>query len=58
MKMSRLALIPAALLCGPALAHVTDAVHLHETDAVSMVLGLALIGAGIGAAVLVRVRGR
>lgn len=54
--MTRLAFIPALLIAGPALAHNTPAVHVHDSSVLSLVMGLTLIAAGIGAAVFVRAR--
>ncbi len=54
--MTRLFLTLPALAASPALAHATDAPHVHGGEMLPLLLGLALIGAGAGAAVLVRVR--
>lgn len=56
--MTRIALASALLIAGPALAHSTSTVHLHEVNVLSLIMGLALIAAGIGAAALVRVRSK
>jgi hypothetical protein len=55
---TRIALIPVLLSAAPAMAHPLNAAHLHRADAVSMMLGLTLIAAGIGAAVFARRRAR
>jgi len=46
----------AALIGSPALAHVNDTVHVHETDAIPVAIGLALIA--LAAVVAVRVRAK
>lgn len=49
----------AALIAGsPALAHTTTAIHVHETDHASLLLGLVLISVGLGAGVLIRHRSK
>ncbi len=50
--------VAAAVLASPALAHQSEAPHLHETDSLSLVMGLVLIAAGLGAGVYVKVRNR
>ncbi len=57
MKAIRLAPL-AVLLAGPAVAHVSDTAHLHESDAIPLVLGLALIAAAVTVGAVVRVRNR
>ncbi len=55
--MSRLMMIPPVLLTAlPAQAHTADHVHLHDSDGLSMILGLSLIALGTGAAAYVKVR--
>jgi hypothetical protein len=46
------------LTAGPALAHPTAAPHLHETDALPLIMGLALIVIGMAAAIVVRSKSR
>lgn len=54
--MTRLALIPAALFATPAFAHSSNDLHVHQTDGVTLLLGLSMIGVGAGAAALARAR--
>lgn len=58
--MSRLSfiapIIPAMISAVPAAAHSADHAHLHETDGLTLLLGLSLIGLGAGAAAYVKVR--
>ena len=46
----------AALAGSPALAHMSDHIHVHDTDAVGWVIGLALIALAVG--VVMRMRGK
>ncbi|WP_165978898.1 hypothetical protein [Antarcticimicrobium luteum] len=48
----------AAMMASPALAHVGERLHVHETDALPLMLGLATIAAAVGLGALVRVRNR
>lgn len=44
------------LLAGPAIAHVAGQPHFHETDKVSLGLGIGLLVAGLACAWFVRDR--
>ncbi|WP_424985193.1 hypothetical protein [Microbulbifer sp. S227A] len=54
--MTPLPLVLLSLLAGPALAHSSPELHVHETDYMSLVLGLSLIVTALGAAVAIRAR--
>lgn len=56
--MTRRIAILLAALPAPLAAHETGAVHFHEANWTSLVLGLVLIAVGGGAAVVARSRGR
>lgn len=56
--MTRLPLVFAVLFASPALAHSSPTIHAHETDYLSLVLGLTLIVAAIGAVVAIRARNK
>lgn len=56
--MNRLPLMLITLISSPALAHPVSGIHVHETDYMSLIMGLTLIIGALGAAVALRVRNK
>lgn len=56
--MIRYSLVLLSVLAAPAMAHTADHIHAHETDYLSLALGLTLIVAAVGTAIAIKVRNK
>ncbi|MEO9781543.1 MAG: hypothetical protein ABJH07_01505 [Sedimentitalea sp.] len=56
--MIRLPLVLLALMSSPALAHPAREIHVHETDHMTLIMGLTLIVSALAAAVAIRNRNK